>query len=331
MQSLPQGQTFVAEFTTNHMGNLNVLMCMVERAAWAGADFIKMQKKDVETFYSKEKLDAPFLSAYGKTYRDYRRVFEFDDDDFKRFDAKCKAHNIRWFSTVQDLPSLHFMLKYDLPAYKVASSNARNHALLSAIQQNIPRDKTLVISVAGCSLDEIETSLNQFPHHKIWLLHCVAQYPCPHERLRLGNIAILRKHFADDRITIGYSGHEEGIAPSLAAIDLGAEVVERHFCLSRHSFVHHIECSLEPGELRELVGRVREGRRVGEGCAGLPREALTAAFGMSDREKKFLVEQTYGTKFVGDASAFGANDVTPAVGHLASTGGLGSNKKPMAA
>ena len=148
--------TFVAELTTNHMGNLNVLLRMVERAAAAGASLIKMQKKDVESFYSQEKLDAPFKSAYGRSYRDYRSLFEFDDEDYARFDRKCKEHGIEWFSTVQDLPSLHFMLKYDLKAYKVASSNARNRALLEEIAKNIPTDKELVLSVAGSTLQQIE-------------------------------------------------------------------------------------------------------------------------------------------------------------------------------
>jgi N-acetylneuraminate synthase len=132
--------TFVAEFTTNRMGNLNVLLRMVERAAWAGASLIKMQKKDVETFYAKEKLDAPYDSPYGKTYRDYRSIFEFGREDFERFDRACKQHGIGWFSTVQDIPSLEFMLGFDLPVYKLASSNARNRPLLEECARQIPRD-----------------------------------------------------------------------------------------------------------------------------------------------------------------------------------------------
>ena len=79
---------FVAEFTTNHMGNLNVLLRMAERAAEAGCDLIKMQKKDVESFYSQAKLDAPYESPYGHTYRDYRSIFEFGVEDFGRFDRR---------------------------------------------------------------------------------------------------------------------------------------------------------------------------------------------------------------------------------------------------
>ena len=296
--------TFVAEFTTNHMGNLNVLLKMVERAAAAGASLIKMQKKDVETFYSQEKLNAPYLSPYGQTYRDYRSLFEFDDEDYERFDRACKKHGIEWFSTVQDLPSLDFMLRYDLKLYKVASSNARNRRFLEELAEKIPVDKTIVLSVAGSTLEQIEDTLEIFHRHRMYVLHCVAQYPCPDPALRLGNIAVLKERFGSERVRIGYSGHEEGIAPSLAAIDMGAEMVERHFCLSRHSFVHHIECSLEPHELAELVTLAHGDRKPGEGCETLDPRAYESHFGMTKVERSFLVEKTYGTKYVGSESTF---------------------------
>lgn len=301
MVTLP---VFVAEFTTNHMGNLNVLLRMTERAAWAGCSLIKMQKKDVGTFYAREKLDAPYESPYGHTYRDYRSVFEFGAEDFDRFDRRCRELGVGWFATLQDLPSLEFLLGYDLPLYKVASSNARNRPFLDEVARQVPRDRAIVISVGGSTLPEVENSLARFPHHRVWLLHCVAQYPCPPEALRLGNLEVLRREFASDRVTIGYSGHEEGIEASLAAVDLGAGMVERHFCLSRHSFVHHIECSLEPGEFRALVTTVRSGRELRALYGDLPAAAFQSRFGMTRVEQEFLVRQTYGRRFIGETSHF---------------------------
>lgn len=297
---------FVAEFTTNHMGNLNILLRMVEAAAWAGADIIKMQKKDVETFYSQEKLNSAYESPYGKTYRDYRSIFEFDHDDYQRFDARCKAEKIAWFSTIQDEPSYDFMASYDLPIYKVASINARNQDFLRATAERIPADKRIVISVAGSDLRQIEQAIELFPHHQINILHCVAQYPCPSDQLRLGNIPVLKRQFGDDRVKIGYSGHEMGIEPSLAAIALGAEMVERHFALSRHSFVHHIECSLEPGEFQKMVAISKSVGDLTPYIEKLPREALSSSFGMSTTEKDFLVDHQYGRKYLHEKSTFDA-------------------------
>jgi len=111
---------FVAEFITNHMGNYNVLMRMTEMAAEAGCDLIKMQKKEVSEFYSKEKLCSSYDSPYGKTYSDYRSIFEFSKEDFVRFNRKCKDIGISWFATAQDKKSLDFLLNFDLPIYKVA-------------------------------------------------------------------------------------------------------------------------------------------------------------------------------------------------------------------
>lgn len=295
---------FVAEFTTNHMGNLNVLLRMVDKAAEAGADLIKMQKKDVERFYDKEKLDSKYMSPYGKTYRDYRSIFEFEKKDFDLFDAKCRERGIGWFATAQDETALRFMLDYDLPGYKIASTNSRNYDFLRQIAENVPEDRFIVISVAGSTFEEIEQALALFPRHKINLLHCVARYPCPIAELSLGNIQVLKRNFEDSRIRVGYSGHEEGIAPSLAAAALGANMIERHFCLSRDSFVHHIECSLEPDEFEKMVSIARESDDLTEYLQDLPDAALTTRFGMTDEQRCFLVEQTYGMKFINGKSKF---------------------------
>lgn len=289
---------FVAEFTTNHMGNLNLLLRMVDEAAGAGASVIKMQKKDVERFYSKEKLDTRYESPYGKTYRDYRTIFEFDEATFRVFDARCRERGIDWFATAHDLESLAFLERFQRRSVKIASVNARNEDFLRRVAERVPGHIRVVISVGGSKLREVETTLGFFPRHEIRMLHCVAEYPCPLERLRLGNIPVLQKEFGDERIRIGYSGHEIGIEPSLAAIALGAVMVERHFCMSRRSFVHHIECSLEPEEFRRLVSLGRRGANLDRYVDSLPRAALASDFGMSDVERKFLLCNEYGTDFL---------------------------------
>jgi N-acetylneuraminate synthase len=285
---------------------------MVDAAAEAGADSIKMQKKCVDNFYSKEKLERPFDSPYGKTYGEYRNMFEFLPIDFERMDAQCGYSKVPWFLTVQDWESLHIIhdiyghrFSHRLNRYKVASSNARNVEFLHQVAEIVPPEYEIVLSVAGSTLPEIETSLDILqPFSRIWLLHCVAEYPTPPERARLGNIPELKKRFGDERIRIGYSGHEEGAIATYAAVNLGAEMVERHFCLSRHSFAHHIECSLEPDEFARMVGNVRcaeYGTRIG----GPPDVMFQTDFGMSEQERPFLTEQTYGGQFLGTESKCG--------------------------
>ena len=288
----------VAEFTTNHLGNLNLLLRMVDAAADAGADCIKMQAKDVESFYSQEKLGAPYASPYGTTYRDYRTLFEFGENDWVRFDTRCKQRGIRWFATAQDAKSQAFLAKFGPTRHKIASSNARNWHFLETVAREVPPDHEVVLSVAGSTLPEIEKALGILDDFRcVWLLHCVAEYPCKPEHLRLGNIRELRRRFACERVKVGYSGHEVGYSPTLAAVQAGAEMVERHFCLSRHSFTHHIECSLEPAEFAAMVKAIREGWAD----VALP-GGNQVEFGMSDMERSFLVDQTYGNEYLGQQS-----------------------------
>lgn len=292
----------VAEFTTNHLGNFGLLRRMVVAAAAAGATWIKMQKKDVGTFYTQEKLDTPFDSPYGKTYREYRELFEFGRREWAAFANQCISCGVPWFSTMQDRLSLEFLLGLaNAPSrYKVASSNARDVEFLKHVADKVPVNCEIVVSLAGTTLDEISRIVRVFEkHERLWLLHCVAEYPCPPKRLRLRNLTILREEFASDRVRIGYSGHEVGIAPSVLAMDMGAEMIERHFCVSRSTFAHHIDCSLEPDEFAELVRLSQPG--CDRACVwhGLPEEVFDTGFGMSDNERAFLIDQTYGTARLG--------------------------------
>lgn len=273
----------VAEFTTNHMGNLNVLLRMVKLAKWAGADIIKMQKKDVETFYTQDKLNGLYSSPYGKTYRDYRSIFEFGVEDFRRFDACCKENDIPWYSTIQDVNSIRFFEDFDMPMVKIASCNTRNDELILSIREGFP-EKPVVFSIGGTTMERIEEIVSIFDDREIYIQQCTAKYPCPTEQLHLGNITALKEKFPDPRIHVGYSGHEEGWIPTLVAVSLGAEIIERHFCISRDSFVHHIECSLEPGEFKDMTWTIDN----------MP-DIYDTNFGMSKCEEKFLLQGSYGT------------------------------------
>ena len=229
---------FVAEFTVNHLGNLNLLFRMVDEAVDSGCDYIKMQRKDVRSFYTEEELRRPFRSPYGTTYGEYRSLFEFDLADLRRFDRKCRERGVPWFVTVQDEPSFDGLAEFDLPMYKIASSNFRKVPFLRRVARVAPPEAAVVLSTGGASLADIDAALTVFSDRRVHLLHCVAEYPCRPERARLGNLAALQRRFGSDRVTVGYSGHEEGFTVTLAAVDLGATMIERHFCVSRHRDIH---------------------------------------------------------------------------------------------
>jgi|2_EtaG_2_1085320.scaffolds.fasta_scaffold00326_5 N-acetylneuraminate synthase len=274
----------VAEFTVNHFGHPLLLERMFDVAIQSGCDFVKLQKKDVESFYSSEKLASPYHSPFGITYGDYRSSLELSISEFKRFDEKARD---KWFATVQDIKSLHEMLEFDLPMYKIASCNTNNVELLREAAKSVPTNKIIVLSVAGRTLAEISDLIDVFPHHQLIVNHCVAIYPCPPEELRLGNIKVLIDEFQSDRVKIGYSGHEVGLEASLFVMKLGVYYLERHFCLNRSaSFVHHRACSLEPHEFTKLAKLKND--------QPLPNSSFATSFGESWQESKFLRDQVYG-------------------------------------
>ena len=288
---------FTAEFTTNHLGNYNLLIDMLHKAKEAGATFVKMQKKDVNSFYSEEKLKSPYKSPYGKTYGEYRKIFEFDKIQFDMFDAECKKINMPWFTTVQDELSIDFMKDYNIDIFKVASVNSHNKKFLHKFRDNFGVEKFDIMIDDGCH--RYEETINFFKDYNMYIQHCVAEYPCKNTNLRLGNIPILIKNFKTDKIKIGYSGHEEGILPSLAAIKLGAEVVERHFAISRDSFVHHIECSLTGEEFKDLVTKSKE-KNLDSLIENLSVRAFDSHFGMTNMEESFLLNSQYGKDYIKD-------------------------------
>jgi len=287
---------FICETTVNHLGNFHLLMRMARLAKDMGCDWIRVPKKDVQTFYPKEKLEEPYESKlpYGRKYGEWRETFELSNFEFQMFDIICTRMKLPWFSTVMDWPSFEYLSQnYRLPAYKIASCNARNKPYLQKLSDAIPTDKIIVISVGGSTLAEIKDTLDIFPEHPIYLLHCIAEYPTLPENARLGNIPILKETFGSERVTIGYSGHELGYIPSLVAAHLGADVIERHFTIQRHNLIPRVNVALEPDEFKKMIDIVRSGKSLETYIDILPPEALKSKFGMSDIEKPFLKSQQY--------------------------------------
>ena len=295
---------FVAELCVNHLGSLNLAKRMITVAAEIGCDFVKLHRKDVDGFYTPEKLAQPYNSPFGHTWGEYRRMFEFDADDFRRIDDHCAEVGIGWFATAQDMASLEFLLQFDLPLIKIASCNARNEGFIRAVAEMTDPDMPIVLSVGGSTLHEIRRALSWLEGRYVYLLHCVSEYPCHDSRLRLGNIPILQRIFEDEKVKVGFSSHEVGTRATYAALDMGIAMLERHFALSRHSFVHGIECAIEPGEYADVIMHYKCGSVLWTRATGLSGEALESSFGMSDLERDFLIDQKYGVKFIPDKAHF---------------------------
>ena len=244
----------IAELGTNHMGDIQNAKKLINAAAFAGCDAVKLQKKNVEKIYTKEFLDSPIDSPWGSTQRNMRQHREFNDNQFKQIDLHCKRKKIPWFVSCWDVESQIHMRKFRTKFNKIASAMLVHEKLLHTIAEE---KKYTFISTGMSSLKDIEKAVKIFRkyHCPFELMHCHSAYPMPIEEANLKLIPFLRKKF---RCKVGYSGHEAAATyVSLPAVFLGATSIERHITLDRASYGTDQAASLEPKGLNTMIRDIR--------------------------------------------------------------------------
>ena len=244
----------IAELGTNHMGDIQNAKKLINAAAFAGCDAVKLQKKNVEKIYTKEFLDSPIESPWGSTQRDMRQHREFNDNQFKQIALHCKRKKIPWFVSCWDVESQIHMRKFRTKFNKIASAMLVHEKLLHTIAEE---KKYTFISTGMSSLKDIEKAVKIFRkyHCPFELMHCHSAYPMPIEEANLKLIPFLRKKF---RCKVGYSGHEAAATyVSLPAVFLGATSIERHITLDRASYGTDQAASLEPKGLNTMIRDIR--------------------------------------------------------------------------
>ena len=228
----------VAEITTNHFGDLQLLKKMIAAAKDAGADYIKLQKRDVETFYSQEQLEQPYESPFGNTFRDYRNGLELDEFGFRMVDKWCKQYGIGWFASVLDLPSYKFMKQLDPEMIKLPSTISEHTDYLEAVAKDFAKDVVLSTGMTDAAYEEFV--INTFTEcRNLYLLQCVSSYPT---KLPDANVAVVRhyNHLArkHSKIIPGYSSHDIGSLCSMLAVASGAGMVEKHVKYGNTPWAH---------------------------------------------------------------------------------------------
>ena len=240
----------IAEVGINHNGDVNIAIDLIRMAKRAGANAVKFQKRDINTVYTQEFLDGPRQSPWGTTQREQKEGLEFGQDEYEQIDQECRRLALPWFASAWDLISLKFLDQFKPAFQKVASAMVINEAFIEAVAQ---RRIMTFISTGMADLEEIYRVVDVFDHHHcpFALLHCVSTYPCNDADCNLRMIKTLQDEFPVTKI--GYSGHERGIQPSLAALALGATIIERHITLDRTMYGSDQAASLEGPGLRRLV------------------------------------------------------------------------------
>jgi N-acetylneuraminate synthase len=264
----------IAEIGINHNGSLEIAKQLIDVAKNAGADAVKFQKRTIDLVYTKEMLDSPRESPWGKTQREQKQGLEFSVEDYREIDIYCQEKNIEWFASAWDIESQNFLRQFDTKFNKIASAmivyepllrmvaDEKKHTFISTGMSNpVYIDRAVAIfREAGCPFE---------------LMHCISTYPMSDEDANLKRINTLRDRYGVD---IGYSGHEVGLAVSYAAAAMGITSLERHITLDRAMYGSDQSASIEPVGFRQLVGAVRKiEQAMGDGALEMhPKEASMA-------------------------------------------------------
>jgi N-acetylneuraminate synthase len=244
----------ISEIGINHNGSLEIAKQLIDMAVEVGCDAVKFQKRNVEKVYSKEILDTPRESQWGKTTREQKFGLEFSEKQYKIIDTYCKKKNIDWYISCWDVGSQIQMRKFKTKYNKVASAMLVHEKLLKTIAEE---KKYTFISTGMSSMNDIEKAVKIFKKFKcpFELMHSHSAYPMSIEEANLKLIQTLQKKF---KCNVGYSGHETSsyILPVIAT-SLGATSIERHITINRAMYGSDQAASLEKSGLKRMVRDVR--------------------------------------------------------------------------
>lgn len=241
----------IAEIGINHNGNLDIAKRLISVAVAAGCDAVKFQKRTIEVVYTAEELAKPRENPFGATNGDLKRALEFDVDDFAEIDSYCKAVKIPWFVSCWDEQSVDLIADFNVPCFKIASASLTDDNLL---RHTRAKGKPVILSTGMSTYEEIDHAIDVLGKKDLIVMHSCSTYPAYYEELNLRAIPTMKQRYG---VPIGYSGHETGIASSVAAAVLGACAVERHITLDRSMWGSDQAASLEPNGISRLIRDIR--------------------------------------------------------------------------
>lgn len=247
----------IAEAGDNHNGDFNTALKLVDVAKSAGADCVKFQTFVTEEIISKYAEMAEYQKKNtGKEESQFEMVkrIELSFDEFRKIKEYCDRVGIQFLSTPFDLKSVDFLNELGVPFFKIPSGEITNYPYLIKIAHT---GKPVVMSTGMCEPDEILAAINVLEKNgsgEITLLHCNTEYPTPLKDVNLYAMRTMKKMFGKK---VGYSDHTKGIEVPVAAVALGACVIEKHFTLDKNMPGPDHKASLEPDELGRMVKNIR--------------------------------------------------------------------------
>ena len=242
----------IGEIGINHNGELEVCKKLIDVAAAAGCNAVKFQKRTPELCVPEAQKSIQRETPWGvMTYLEYRHRIELNQDQYEEIDRYAKSKGLHWFASCWDIPSVDFIDRYDPVAYKIASASLTDETLLRHVAS---KGKPVILSTGMSTLEEIDRAVAVFDKSRLVITHATSTYPCSPDELNLRVIQSLRNRY---NVPVGYSGHETGLQTTVAAVALGACVIERHITLDRAMWGTDQAASVEPAGLHRLVRDIR--------------------------------------------------------------------------
>ncbi|XP_059622534.1 sialic acid synthase, partial [Phlebotomus argentipes] len=245
----------VAEIGQNHQGDINLAKELILEAKQCGVDCVKFQRSNLSAKFTRSALERPYtsLNSFGATYGEHKSFLEFSAEDFRDLQRFSAENDIIFTASAMDEVALDELLAMGVPLVKIGSGDANNLPLIKkARDSGVP----LIISTGMQRQETIEQIHSLMAERSFGLLHCVSSYPTRVQDANIQFIEVFQKCFP--KAIVGYSGHEIGQEISLAAVAMGAKIVERHFTLDKNLKGSDHKCSLEPKEMSQFVENVRK-------------------------------------------------------------------------
>jgi N-acetylneuraminate synthase len=241
----------VAEIGINHNGDIDVAKKLISVAVGSGCDAVKFQKRTIDVVYSAEELAKPRESPFGETNGDLKRGLEFGEEEYREIDRYCGEVKIDWFASCWDEASVDCIAKFKVPCFKIASASLTDDNLLRHTRAT---GKPIMLSTGMSTIEQVDHAVEVLGKDDLIILHACSTYPAYYEELNLRVMDLLRDRYG---LPVGYSGHETGLSSTIAAVALGARVVERHITLDRSMWGSDHAASLEPNGITRLVRDIR--------------------------------------------------------------------------
>lgn len=250
----------IAEAGVNHNGSMQIAKQLVDKAVEAGVDIIKFQTFKSEKLVSKDARQAEYqqrnIGKRDESQLAMLKKLELSVEAHHELMDYCKERNIRFWSTAFDVESIDFLHSLNLGLWKIPSGEITNYPYLKKIASF---HEPIILSTGMCELSDIEAALNVLidegiKKEQITVLHCNTEYPTPYNDVNLKAMLEISEKFG---VNIGYSDHTQGVEVPIAAVALGATVIEKHFTLDKNMEGPDHKASLEPDELKAMVSSIR--------------------------------------------------------------------------